>query len=233
MAPETARASAVLLTAATPWEASPLARGLELSAAGEDRWEGALGARQLVLLKTGIGERRTQLSLESSAKPAEFGLAVSAGLCGALQEGIEAGDIVADAQGIELDYVLPLRQTATALGLAFHYGKILHTNIVLQPEAKRRLGSAHRALACDMETAAVRRWGFEHLPVLGVRTVLDELDEAPPADSPDGEGTYAMARYALARPTLLPRLLKTGWRCAAAMKTLSRFLKAYLEALPA
>ena len=75
---------------------------------------------------------------------------------------------------------------AESLGQRFHFGRLLHTNIVLDPETKRRLGIEHRAVACDMETAAVRRWAQPKLPVIGVRAVLDELkDEVP--DAPQGE----------------------------------------------
>lgn len=221
----------VLITAATRWEARPLAKGLGLSVFGENRFEGIVSGRRVVLIKTGVGAAQTAAVLNRGFLAGDYALAISAGLCGALQEGLRAGDIVADAQEVERDYVVPLRETAQTLGLRLHSGKILHTNVVLAPDMKRKLGAEHRMLACDMETAAVRRWAGSTIPAFGMRAVLDELDDALPQDSPDGEGPLEMARYALTHPRQLPHLMRTGLRCARAMKALTRFLKAYLEIL--
>jgi nucleoside phosphorylase len=233
--PETPRAklpaTPVLITAATKWEAEPLAKGLGLAPKGDARFEGTVGGRRVVLIKTGMGALKTADRLEKDFVAGDFGLAFSAGLCGAMQEGIRTGDLVADAQGIELDYVVPLRETAAALNIPFHFGKIFHTNIVLTPEKKRALGAEHRMLACDMETAAVRRWANAKIPVIGARVVLDEIDEKIPDDAPQSENTVDLARYALTHAAQLPRLISTGMRSGRAMKNLTRFLKAYLETI--
>lgn len=225
--------AAVLVTAATSWEARPIARALGLSPSGRDRWEGAVGGRGVTLVRTGVGAVRTRALLEGSCAAKDYGLAISAGLCGAMQPDVKAGDIVADAHQEELGLAASLRETGAALKLPFHFGRILHTNVVLGPDAKRRLGAEHRAAACDMETAAVRRWAREaSLPAIGVRAVLDALDDELPADPPDAEGAAAMAFYALKRPGQWGRMLKAGWGCRRSMRALGRFLKAYLEALP-
>ncbi|MEK7383641.1 MAG: hypothetical protein AAB262_10210, partial [Elusimicrobiota bacterium] len=116
-------------------------------------------------------------------------------------------------------------------GLPFHFGKILHTNLVLKPGMKRKLGTENRALACDMETAAVRRWACGKTPVIGLRVVLDELDEVAPPEAPESEGAVALVRYALAHTDELPLLIRTGLRSARGMKSLSLLLKACLEAM--
>lgn len=222
----------LLITAATKWEAEPLARGLGLAADGAGRWRGVVGRRPAILVKTGMGAKAARDVLDAGFVAADYFMALSAGLCGALQPGVRRGDIVADAQDVELERVVALRETAAAMRLPFHFGRMLHTNIVLQPEAKRRLGAEHRAVACDMESAALRRWAQARTPVIAVRAVLDELDEALPDDPPRSEDAATLARWALSRPASLPGLIATGMRAARAMKTLSRFLKAYLEALP-
>ncbi|MDE2490286.1 MAG: hypothetical protein KGM24_05525 [Elusimicrobia bacterium] len=220
----------VLLTAATRWESRPLAEALGLSAAGAARWEGSVGGRRLTLVQTGIGAERTAAALARGVAAGDYGLALSAGLCGAMQEGLRSGDLVADAREADMDFVVPLRETARVLGLPLHFGRILHTNVVLQPEAKRRLGAEHRAVACDMETQAVRRWAHgTALTVLGVRAVLDEAGQRAPESAPSGDDAASLARYALAHAADLPLLAGTGLRSARAMRRLSRFLKAYLE----
>lgn len=221
----------VLVTAATRWEAEPLAKALGLPVSGHDRWEGLSCGRRILLLKTGMGAVKTHDVLERDCVAGDYGLVISAGLCGAMQPGVKTGDIVADAQEVELDYATTLKGTATALGLPFYFGKILHTNIVLKPETKRKLGTEHRVLACDMETAAVRRWAEDKTPVIGLRVVLDELDEEVPSDAPESERPLALARYALAHAAELPLLIRTGLRSSRSMKRLSGFIRAYLEAL--
>lgn len=218
----------VLLTAAMRWEARPLARGLGLSGAA-GRFEGRVGGRRVVLVETGLGAARTRETLERGPAAADFGVAISAGLCGAMQDGVRCGDVVADVHGVEAERVAALRAAALASGVALHFGRILHTNVVLAPAAKRRLGAEQRALACDMETAAVRRWAAGLVPAFGVRAVLDEVDdELPPL--PDGDGAGALLRYALSRPARLPLLARTGRRSARAMRALARLLRTYLEA---
>lgn len=220
----------ILITAATKWEARPLADALNLEPAGEDRFEGVVGGRRVVLLKTGIGAIKTADKL-AGFNGNEWLLAISAGLCGSMQEDVRRGHVIADVREVELDFVGPLKETATRLSTPFHFGKILHTNIVLKPAAKFALGVEQRAIACDMETAAVRRWTDGKIPTIAVRVVLDEVHEEIPSDAPEGEDAASLARYALSHASSLPALIRTGWRSARAMKTLSRYLTAYLEAL--
>lgn len=221
----------VLITAATKWEAEPLAKGLGLSPAGASRWQGVVGARAVTLLKTGMGARKTAAALDASIVAGDHQLALSAGLCGSMQADVKPGDIVADPHEVELELVIPLRETAKALKLPFHFGRLLHTNVVLGPAAKRELGAEHRAAGCDMETQAVRRWAHgTPLAVIGVRVVLDGLDEELPV-APQGEDFATLAAFALSRPAALPGLMRLGWRAGRAMTRLTRLVKAYLESL--
>ena len=86
-------------------------------------------------------------------------------------------------------------------------------------------------LACDMETAAVRRWAGAKIPVIGARVVLDEIHEEIPSDAPQGEDAASLAKFALTHAASLPRLIQTGMKSGRAMKNLTRFLKAYLETI--
>ena len=221
----------VLITAATKWETQPLAKGLGLTQKADGCYEGVIKGRRVVLIKTGIGAPKTSAALENGFVAGDFGLVFSAGLCGAMQDSIKTGDLVADAHGVDLDYVVPLRETAASLNIPFHFGKILHTNIVITPAKKRALGAEHRMLACDMETAAVRRWAYGKVPVIAARVVLDEIHEEIPADAPKGEDPASLAKFALTHAASLPRLIQTGMKSGRAMKNLTKFLKAYLETI--
>lgn len=221
----------VLITAATKWEYAPLKKALGLTETAPGRAEGVFAGRKLTLVKTGIGAKNAADALAAGLAPENFGLAISAGLCGGMQKEARTGDIVADAREADLDLVKPLRETALKLALPFHFGRILHTNIVLKPAAKKALGEEQRAVACDMETASLRRWAAGKTEALAVRVVLDEMHEEIPSDAPEGEDAASLARFALANASRLPALMRVGWRSARAMKTLSNFLTAYLESL--
>ncbi len=220
----------ILITAATKWEARPLANALNLELAGDDRYEGVVAGRRVVLLKTGIGALKTTDKL-NGLNGNEWLLVISAGLCGSMQKDVRHGDVIADVREVELDFVVPLRETATNLRTPFHFGKILHTNIVLKPDAKLALGVEQRAIACDMETAAVRRWTDGKVPTIAVRAVLDDIGEEISADYPEEEDALSLARFARDHAASLPSLIRTGFRSARAMKTLSTFIKAYLETI--
>ncbi len=220
----------ILITAATKWEAGPLANALKLNAAGGDSYEGLVGGRRVVLLKTGIGAKNTAEKL-NGLNGNQWLLVISAGLCGSMQKDVRCGDIVADVRDTELDFVGPLGSTAVSLKMPFHFGNILHTNIVLKPDAKLALGVERRAIACDMETAAVRRWTEGKTATIAVRVVLDDLEDEIAADVPQGEDALSLARFAYDHAGSLLSLIRTGWRSARAMNILSRYLTAYLEAL--
>lgn len=221
----------VLITAATKWEFSPLALALGLTVSAPDRAEGTVAGRKVTLLKTGMGAKNAADALGRGWIAKDFGLAISAGLCGAMRPEAKTGDVVADAREADLDLVKPLRETAVKLNLPFHFGKILHTNIVLAPAAKKALGEEQRALACDMESASLRRWADGKTEVVAVRVVLDEMSERLSSDVPEGEDFSSLARYALAHAAQLPTLIGTGLRTSRSMKTLGKFLKTYLETI--
>lgn len=229
----TLESSKVLLCAATRWEAEPLAAALGLSkAATPGRWEGLLGEREVVLVRTGIGPTRAgERLLELSEEL--FGLALSVGFAGALQPKMGSGDIVCDVRGSDADLPAASREIAARLGVPIHFGKIAHSDVVVgSPEDKRRLGAALRASAVDMETQALRSWADEReLPVLAVRVVLDSVDDALPREVPAGEDLASLASFALRNLPRLPRLIALGVKQRRAIGRLAGFLKELLPKL--
>ncbi len=82
-----------------------------------------------------------------------------------------------------------------------------------------------------MESQAVRRWADKKVDAIAVRVVLDEVDESCPSEVPADETLKSQISFALTHLPQMPLLLKTGWRSSRGMKTLSTFLKSYLEAI--
>jgi len=219
----------ILLCAATRWEAEPLAKGLRLRAQGAGRWEGLLGERRVRLIQTGVGALKAGEALDELAGES-FGLALSVGFAGALQPGIDAGDIVCDIRGSDAGLPPAARRVAQAQGVGIHFGKIAHADRVLADAGeKRALGAAQRASAVDMETKALREWADQRaLPVLPVRVVLDAVDDRLPREVPKGEDFLSLAAYVLKNLPELGVMIATGLKQRRAIANLDRFLKEFL-----
>lgn len=226
----------VVLCAATRWEAEPLARRWGLRSADGRIYEGNWRGKNILLLKTGMGEENTAKALrllETPARQALPGLACVVGFCGALQPGMSSGDLVCDLQGLDAELPLAAREIAARLGLAVHFGRIAHsTRVLATPAEKEERGRAERASAVDMETAAVRGWAQRQgLDCLAVRVVLDALHDHLPAHAPAGEEAGELLRYALRHAANLPSLIRLGLKQRQGMRRLAAFLDLFLEAL--
>jgi nucleoside phosphorylase len=205
----------ILVCAPTQWEYRPLST-----------------LKGVKVIRTGMGAQRTMETL-SRAKHVKspWSLVISAGLAGALQPGMETGDIVADLRESPIEYPQAARRAAAALGLKLHFGKIVPAGGVLGPDEKRRLGVRLRACAVDMESEAVRAWAAEAgAPCLTVRAVLDTVTQnCPPA--PKGEDALSLTLYVLSNLHRLPLLLRTGLQQRRAMANLTAFLGLFMEEL--
>lgn len=225
---------AVLLCAATRWEISPLVRSWGLKRASENLFEGTIGGRAALLLKTGIGKENVSKalqSLETAANQAPARLVCSIGFAGALQPEMKPGDLVADLQGSDLEVVEAAREIAAGQKAGLHFGRILHSDtLVASPKEKTALGAARRAGAVDMETAVLRSFASRNgLPFYAVRVILDAVDESLPRP-PSGEDAASLARYALENIGRLPWLFRLGLRQRRCMAVLGSFLEEFLRA---
>lgn len=224
----------ILVTAATPWESRPLAKALGLTAAGPRLYRGVLAGRAVWLLETGMGAAPAAAALAGLKDPNGDGpleLVVSSGLAGALQPGIASGELVCDPHGGPVALARAARAAAESFGIPLHMGTALCAERVLGPEEKRRLGDRRRALAVDMESAAVRAWCEKRGTAFAVlRAVLDPVDERLPAGVPDGPGLWPALRFAAAHAGELPLLARLGWRQRRALRRLASVLRAVLEA---
>lgn len=206
----------IALTAATPWERSPL------ETLGVPVWE------------TGIGPVRTKAALRKKPAPEKNSFLISAGFAGALQPGLSTGDIIMDPLEAPIEFAVGARELAESLKIPLHMGKIHSVDrVVTEPGAKRELGETLRAAAVDMETAAIRTWCTKHsVTPLAIRVILDEVDDSLPDGMPEDTSLWAGARYALSRPTQIPLLIGLGFRQKRAMQNLVNFFKAYLPSIP-
>lgn len=222
----------VLLTAATPWEARPLAKALGLLPDGPGLWRGTLGAYRGVLLETGMGAVASTAALErvfGTANGSTPGLIVSAGLCGSLQPDVRPADVVVDAHGGPLHFAVSAPPAAKRAGVTLHMGSIADADHVLSATEKKALAAKVRAAAVDMESAAVRAWAERRgSAFVAARAVLDGLTDEAPSEGPSDGSLGASLRFAASHWAQLPGLLATGWRARRGMDALGRFLSHYL-----
>jgi adenosylhomocysteine nucleosidase len=92
-------------------------------------------------------------------------------------------DSVASEAGENLSVGIKLQPEVIGATKGLHVGRLLTVDrLIRRPEERRQLGSAHAALACDMETFAVAAACRElKTRLLSVRIISDTLeDELPP-----------------------------------------------------
>lgn len=219
----------ILITAATRWEARPIAAALGLAPHGP-RFQGSRSGRTVLLIETGVGRERVERALAQIPSLPANALVISAGLAGALQPGLRTGELVGDVRGADIELVQAARAAAEN---KISFGPILHGDKVLSPREKAALGQTHRAIAVDMESAIVREWAAKRGGAfLALRAILDELGGWVPADDLE-EGALGSVRYAARNWRALPTLVGLYFRQRRAMKALGPFLAGFLERIDA
>lgn len=147
-------------------------------------WQG----RHILVAETGMGRAAAAAAtadLIALYKPAWV---ISAGFAGALVDDLRRGHIlmadpVCDLAGNELSVGFKLSPEALAQSKKLHVGRLITVDDVIRTErAKRELAERSKAVACDMETAAVAEvCRQQKTRFLSVRIISDGVDdELPP-----------------------------------------------------
>jgi adenosylhomocysteine nucleosidase len=187
-----------------PWPGAAFAREVDWKG---DRWW---------LIANGPGPKLVDQAL--TVKHDVHGM-ISAGFCGALDPALAAGDIVVSGE-------TPARTAAS-----FVQGDIVSADrVAVTAEEKRALRQSSGAAAVDMEFAEVKRiagqWG---VPVCAIRAVSDTAADDMPLDFNryrDHNGRFSLGRIALAalaRPFVIPGLLRLERNCRLAADHLGEF----------
>lgn len=233
--PEAARKTDILLCAATHWEAAPVARRLKLRRNDEGIYEGIHAGRTVDLIATGIGRDRLLEGLaryETAAGGARAACCFSIGFAGSLSENARPGDIVADLHGADAEWVSAARESAQALGLRLHFGRVALAEKVLDAGEKAGMGRALRACAVDMESGVLRDWASRNkTQAWALRVIYDGLEESLPADLPAGGDWSETCLWALRRPGRWPGLARLGLRSRRCSGRLALFLESFLSRL--
>jgi nucleoside phosphorylase len=199
------------------------------------------GAEVDVLL-TGAGLRQAQSRFGQVVSEAgrSIDLIISSGLAGGLRPEYRVGQVLAAkhvlADGVNNPvassaHLIKLASECSATGVDAFFSA---DHVIAAADEKRVLGAT--ANAVEMESFEVLRGAAAMgIPAIAVRAISDALEENHPIDTnrvftSDGEVSIARVLGELARrPQSIPGLVRLGWQCRFAAKSLAGFLDIYIQ----
>jgi adenosylhomocysteine nucleosidase len=210
-----------------------------------------VSGEQLRLLRGGVGPisaaRAAEQLLKATPPPTVL---CSSGFCGGLCDGVDVGDVIVadciiapDASVartiVDAQLVAAMRAALSEAKIRFHVGGIAGSaSAVTGCDAKRALGQSCKAVAVDMETAAVARVASAAgVPVIALRVISDSVLDELPAEVGgflNEEGNVRVgnvARFALRSPRNMKTLWQLKSRTDKAVASLSAAWKAVWPAL--
>ncbi|MGH9121568.1 MAG: 4-hydroxy-3-methylbut-2-enyl diphosphate reductase, partial [Acidimicrobiales bacterium] len=182
------------------------------------------GGTTLVVERTGAGPRRaaaTALRLLSGGLPSGVSAAAVTGVCGALVDGLEPGDVVVADRVLATDGALVAELPSAHLlaaalnraGLRTRVGAVISTDHVVRGGGPRAQLEALGAVAVDMESAALAGASWP-VPLAVVRVVVDSPTAEVLSLATIRGGRAALCALNLAAPVL------EAWAAAAGARTL-------------
>jgi adenosylhomocysteine nucleosidase len=200
---------------------------------------GGWGAKQVVVAETGVGRAsaaRAAVDLLSIHKPAWV---VSAGFAGALNDDLKRGQFlmassVCDLHVGELEVGFKIDPIMLQTRKNLKVGRLLTVDSVIRTEAeKRELGRRFRAVACDMETAAIAAvCRQEKTRFLSVRVISDAVDDELPPEIEKLMASKSFARQLGAAAGAIfkrPSSIKDMWKLREDAVRLSDRLATFLS----
>lgn len=226
------------------WEARPVLRACKsvrrFRSAPFPLFRCHISASTFLLAEIGVGSQcAPQLEwllrepvLENAPYRPRFVL--SAGYSGGLNEQFHLGDIVLATEVVDQDgHQWPTSWPRAAC--SFRQGRVLTVpKPACEPEAKRKLGLDHGAVAVDMETALVARICTEHRTPFGcLRVISDAVDRrVPPQMVRCFEGSRLSVWRLLGQLGRSPGLIKDLWWMARDARRASAALTDAIVRLP-
>ena len=190
---------------------------------------GTLDDREIEVLHTGVGEKVCRERVEKFLKNQQFEFLISAGFAGALNDQLHPGDLLLARNFSTVD--LTERQSFSSLPI--RTADLLTLPALIDSSKERNeIARSTGAAAVDMETEFIARACAERgIPLLSLRVITDTPREpfpAPPKVLFDIERQRThlpkLARFLLAHPNKIPRLIEFARRIARARKILANAL---------
>jgi nucleoside phosphorylase len=179
------------------------------------------------VLHTGVGEKICRERMEKFLDDEQFDCLISAGFAGALNNDLQIGDLLLAGNFSTVD----LGQKCSLLSsLPIHVANLLTMPALIDSSQERnKLARRSEAVAVDMETEFIAHACAKHgVPLLSLRVISDtprELFPAPANVLFDIERQQTemlkLAKYFLAHPNRIVRLVQFARRIARARKILA------------
>lgn len=208
-----------------------------------DLYKANIGSMEVTVLLTGIGGENADMALRSIPVDS-YDVCISTGLAGALEAGLEPGDIVVARTSKTLHKEVKVASDSALVDCAVACGawsaksSLTFERIAATAEEKEKLGS--RGSIVEMETAYILAAAEKkHVPAVAIRAISDAVDEDLPLDFSrilDSRGRFkvgGLLREVCLHPYRIGPLLKFAGQSRAAAVKLADFLDRYVRALAA
>jgi adenosylhomocysteine nucleosidase len=148
---------------------------------------GTLNSVPVVVFRTGVGRHRAREIVRIFFEHFEPRLFISTGFGGALQSGLNIGDIVMASDICELQSGLCNWQGVIPPvngEIKFRKGRLITADqMIVDAIDKAKIGELHKADVVDMETSAVAALCQQHsVPIFSIRAISDRSDENLPPE---------------------------------------------------
>jgi nucleoside phosphorylase len=196
---------------------------------------GDIGDREVEVLHTGVGEKACRERLRKFLADQEFGVLISSGFAGALNDEFEVGDLLL-ARNFSTIEMNRSHSSFSELGIRTADLATL-PHLIDSTEERNRIARDSGAAAVDMETAFIARICAEHgVPLLSLRVITDAPRTPFPAPVQvlfDVElqrtRIAALTMFFLTHPNRIPRLIQFARRIAHGRKILAKALMAVVR----
>jgi adenosylhomocysteine nucleosidase len=248
----------IAILAALEEEIRGIKKGLQIenscSRQGMRGWQGRLGAKDCLLVLTGVGPKKARAAAEWVLDEFPVSLLISSGFAGALNGKSRAGDILlytklsqgevggansANRAEVECDLALIQQSAASRLKGKSRVRKargVTTSGVCPDTKSKIKLGQESRADAVDMESYWIGQAASARgIPFLAVRSVFDSLEDdvsfLEEISSDDKVTPGKSLHLCLRQPLKLMALARLYRHYRLAAANLALFLKEILPAL--
>jgi adenosylhomocysteine nucleosidase len=191
---------------------------------------GTMGNHSVELMHTGVGKSICEERIEQFLKDQHFGLLISSGFAGSLNDELRINDLLVAAN---FSTVAVNQVFASVPNVALKTAKMLTMPALIDSSEERRmLAQQSGASAVDMETESIARvCAARGIPLLSLRIITDTPNEPLPAPpyvlfniQLQRTDMAALARFFLRHPNRLPGLLQFATRISRARTGLTNVL---------
>lgn len=191
---------------------------------------GKIGDREVEVMHTGVGEKACRERLRKFLDDQKFELLISSGFAGALNNESEIGDLLLakNFSTIELN-----KSRSSFSELRIRTADLLTLpHLIDSTDERNRIGRASGAAAVDMETEFIARGCAEYgIPLLSLRGISDTPREPFPVApkilfnlEQQRTDIAGLAKFLVAHPSRIPRLIQFARRIAHVRKILASAL---------